>query len=116
MTPGAYNLTIRPGVAFAITFAFTEDDGTTPIDLTGWTAHAHVRKLPTSALVKDLAPAVSDGPGGVVAIEFTDEDTAAFTPGNFRWDLILENPSGSRLGPYLSGLCAITLPITQPAP
>jgi hypothetical protein len=113
MTPGAYNLIIRRGVAFSITFTLTEDDGTTAINLTGYTAHALVRKLPTSAVVKDLTPTLTSAAGGIITIALTDEQTLALPAGAFRWDLVLEDAGGSRLGPYVAGLCDISSAITR---
>ena len=114
MTPGAYNLKIRRGVAFSCTFTFTEDDGTTPIALTGWVPYASVRKVPTGAVILDLAPVLTDGAAGIVTISFTAAQTAALTAGNFRWDLVLKNPSLERVGPYIEGLCDISTLITRP--
>jgi hypothetical protein len=115
MTPGTLNLQIYRGITFSLTLTLTEDDGTTPIDLTGFTAYATARKQPTGAVKLDLAPEITDDAGGVIAIAFTDEDTAEFPAAELRWDLVLENAGGERLGPYLAGRCDILNPNTQPA-
>ncbi len=82
--------------------------------LTGWTALAMVRTNPQRHLILDLAPVITNATGGEITISLTDEETAAIeTPGDYVWDLVLERPSGERLGPFIAGNFIITTANTR---
>lgn len=113
MTPATLNLTLYRGTTFALGF-ICKDDNLAVINLTGWTAHAMVRTTPQRHLVLDLQPTIPVGTDGRVSISLTDEQTAAIeTPGEFEWDLVLERPSGEKLGPFLAGVFVITTANTR---
>jgi hypothetical protein len=86
-----------------------------PIDLTGWTIWAYVKSTVAGALVLDLNPTVSSPTTGKVDLSMTDTETFALNPGNFFWDLILQNPTGERIGPLFSGSFNVIRPVTDPA-
>lgn len=87
-----------------------------PVDLTGWAASAHVRTAPEQILIVDLTPAIDGDPTtGKIDLSKTDEATVAYTPGNYRWDLLVEDDGGQKLGPVFSGNCQIIQTITTPA-
>lgn len=112
MTPGVLNLVLYRGTTFAQTF-ICQDDSHVAVNLTGWTAHALVRTDPQKHIVLDLNPVITNGPAGTVSISFTDEETVLLAPGEFVWDLVLERPSGERLGPFLAGTFIISTAITR---
>src|SRR5688572_3493488 len=114
MKPARYNLSMTKGITFGPIVFYCADEEEVAVDLTGWTAYAEVRSGPGGSVVFDLQPQITDPAAGEITIEATDEQTAELTPGLFRWDLILENPAGERLGPYLVGSCNISAPISQP--
>lgn len=109
MTPGPLDLDLYKGSTFGpIIILAREEDTTTVVPLTGWTAHAKVRTKASGPLVIDLLPYISDGPAGQITIpEITDEATASIPPGCFVWDLLLERPTGEILGPFLAGAFTI---------
>lgn len=110
MTPGYKALTLYRGSSFGpkIIRALAAD-GVTPVDLTGWGAHAKVRKTTRGPIIIDLAPSISDGPAGEITIpEIADETTLNYSDGCYVWDLLLERPSGAIIGPFLAGPFTIT--------
>lgn len=110
MTPGTKNFTLYRGSSFGPQlFRTLEADGVTVVPLTGWGAHAKVRKTPKGPVVIDLAPYISDGPNGEITIpEIPDETTPDYSEGCYIWDLLLERPSGAIIGPFLAGTFTIT--------
>ena len=111
MTPATLNLSMVAGATFGpVTMTFKDGDGN-PINLTGWSVWAEAR---IHATVINLAPTITDAAGGVVTISMTDEQTSLFEANQLNWDIMLENPSGERHGPYIKGTLTITRAVTQP--
>ncbi len=98
----------------AYTGTATADDHV--VDLTGYTPKAEVRRTSDSELILDLNPSVTDATGGEITIPpISSDDTQDFDfVGTFRWDLVLVNGSGDRLGPYVKGPFVVADNITQP--
>lgn len=88
-----------------------------PVDLSGFTAEAKVRRTnnPDADVYIDLAPVITDAVNGEVTIPtMTSAQTRAlgFT-GDFHWDFVL-TLAGERFGPFLAGKFTISDNITQP--
>jgi hypothetical protein len=114
MKPANYSMTIVRGVAFGPVEFHCKTAAGTPTPLTGCQAFAQVRVRPGAAPVADLLPQITDALGGVVTIpKLTDEQTLALPRGNFGWDLVVQDASGDRLGPYVAGPLIITDIVTQ---
>jgi len=94
----------------------TADDH--PVDLTGITPEAVVRRTTDSDVVLDLNPSVTDATNGEITIpSMTTSTTKDFDfLGTFGWDLVLVNGGGDRFGPYIDGPFVVTDNITQEAP
>ncbi len=93
----------------------TVDDN--PIDLTGYTVEAEVRRtaLATDVTI-NLNPSVTDPSTGEItipAISSVTTEAYDFT-GKFYWDLVLVDNTGQRVGVYVIGTFLITDNITQP--
>ncbi len=122
MTPATLELQIVRGLTLGpiVITCFGDAANTIPVPLNGWKAYAQVRRCPGGDLILDLTPQVAQATTGAtvgqIIITETDEVTAALNcDGNFFWDLVLETPSGVRMGPYIEGPCPVTSIITQPA-
>lgn len=91
-------MTIYRGASFILTINVRDTDGN-PVDLTGATARAEVRRRAavSSALVLDLAPAITDQAGGIITINIPGATTAALEPGTGKWDLLVDMPGGDTL-------------------
>lgn len=105
-TPGLLPLVLYKGASFGpIVIYAREADETTVVPLTGWSAHAKVRRSDSGPVLFDLNPYISDGPNGEITIPtISDEDTGGDTYpiGCWVWDLLLERPSGDMPGPFIS--------------
>jgi hypothetical protein len=85
-----FNLSIDAGATYdAVEFKYLEDDGVTPVDLTGWTVRAQLRKTPSSSLALAVTPSV-DIPTGVISLVITAAQTSTLTESEYVWALEAE--------------------------
>lgn len=106
-------LTAYSGATFALSLS-CQDDAATAFDLTGYTARGSVRQSLTSATVTlDLSPTIPSPATGVIEINIADETTAAIDPGNYVWDVVLDEPGGGVV--YLVGGSLILRPLATQA-
>lgn len=115
MIPGKYDLTLYlhatfPGVQFQC--LDIEDN---PVNLTGCAAWAKVRRGSASGEeLLDLAPAITNAAQGIVTVpEIPHGDLSDLPPGTHAWDLLIEDETGSRRGPYLTGKFVIARTVTH---
>jgi hypothetical protein len=117
MTPGTFNFIIDRGVKFG-PFTLTCKDATgsagVAVNLTGWTVYADARSR-GGVFAFSLGAEITTAASGKVTIVMTDEETDALTAGHYTYDLVFENASGERLGPYMSGTIEVNTLNTQPA-
>lgn len=103
MTPFNLPLTVTKGITFGpVTFMFKQADAS-PFDLTDYKVFAYARRTKYAKEKIDLNPQITDAVNGTAVMQFTDEQTAVLMGGENGWDLILEAPTGERLGPYFAG-------------
>jgi hypothetical protein len=97
-TPGTLNLTIRQGADFSITLALKGPDGQ-PVDLTGYSVAAQVRKTPaTTTPTATFTCGIPSPTQGLISVSLSHDTTAALTaPDVGYWDLFLTAPGGTRL-------------------
>jgi len=86
-----------------------------PVDLTGYTAGAVVRRNSLADVALDLNPSITNATNGEITIPAI---TSAATrdldfTGTFRWDLVLLNGALERFGPYVTGPFTVSDNITQ---
>ena len=94
--PAKYPFSLYRGDTRVWEHHFTEDDGTTPIDISDWIFEATYRETPDS--VEDLAVEdceIVDGPGGVMRRTLTTEQAALLPAGKVAWDLQAAKPDGT---------------------
>jgi hypothetical protein len=109
------DLRIYRGITFAPDTIAVLDEDAEVVDLSGCTLYAQARAWGFRSPVIDLAPTITTAADGIVTIALTDEETAALVPGVYRWDLVVENAGGERLGPYVAGLLIVQAINTVPA-
>jgi hypothetical protein len=124
MNPLSEDIDIIRGITHApIVVVFKNSAGDQVNLQTGWAVFAQVRKKPKGPVVFDLAPVILDtafsiygttGPGRVKIADFTDEQTLAMSDAKLLWDIVLENPDGQRLGPFVAGKFDVATIITEP--
>ncbi len=105
-TPFNLPLTIVKGISYGpVIFNFKQED-TTPFDLSGggtWQTFAYAKRTKDAKEKIDLNPQITDAVNGEIRIQLTDEQTLALMGGEYFWDIVLEAPDGTRLGPYFEG-------------
>ena len=116
MEPGTLNFDIKRGVTFGGVALTCRDKAGGIVPLAGWKAYAQMRKSPEEPVLLDFLPqiAADDAVGLVTIPPVSHTLTAGLENGVYFWDLILENPSGRRFEPSLSGSATVTTPLTQP--
>lgn len=113
MIPGTLNLTLWRGTTFGPVEITCNDGNGDAVDLSDWSAFAEVRASAGKHLILDLEPSIPTGTDGKVVFGFTDEQTEEMPHGEFVWDLVLEKPTGEKLGPILAGTFTIKTAVTQ---
>lgn len=85
-------LHVEAGATYdAVEFVYLEDDGITPVDLTGWTARLVVRDEDTNVKMIDMVPTI-DVPTGKISFVFTAAQTALLTGENYIYAIELKHP------------------------
>jgi hypothetical protein len=104
--PGDYPVTLYRGDTRVWSLAFTEDDGTTPIDLTGKTWRAQVRETVDSASpLMDITVDDTDAATGELVLTLPATEwvgVAAETPTE-KWYWDLESTDAGVVRTYLAG-------------
>lgn len=112
MTPGSYSFSIRRSVTWEGLRLELLDSERVAINLTGYTAHAQMRRKAGTEVILEFTATVSTEDAGVVDLaQLTDEQTAALPLGRFAWDLVLKK-DGVVHGPYLAGTVTVEDVIT----
>jgi hypothetical protein len=88
MAVTSINLTIEKGTDFEEEFNLSEDDGS-PLNLTGYTAAAKIRKYPTSPKYTPFIITFIDRPAGRIKLSLNNSQTLQLSSGRNYYDLIL---------------------------
>ena len=110
VTADTYDIEIEQGATFAREFTYTQGDGVTPMNLTGWTARSQIRKHPGGPLVAEFTAAVT-ALTGVVTLSLTATQTGAIYSGGV-YDLELVN--GVQVDRLIRGRVTVTAGVTTP--
>lgn len=114
MIPGPLNLIVYRGSTFGPVVLTAYDEDEVLVDLTGWLPFAKVRETRTGPVIYDLVPTITNGPGGEITIpSITDEASEVLPRGHYIWDLLLQQPGGQKLGPFLAGSFEITSAVAR---
>jgi len=116
VTPATLDLTIRRGITFGPLVLTFNGESNADVDLNDWNVYAEARRISPGQSTDnlDLEPEITSEEGGQVTISFTDTETLALPYGTYEWDLVLEQPTGERIGPFLAGKLTIEDIVTQP--
>lgn len=110
MVSGKYSMKCEQGATLFLDFQWTEDDGTTPIDLTGYSVRMMVREefsdtTPTLDVGGGGWITINDAANGRIRLSVPDSETANLTAGNYKYDIEVEDSGGfvTRLleGPFI---------------
>ena len=88
-----------------------KDSAGVAVPLAGWKAYAEVRAKPLAPLILNLTPTiqVADTLGKVTLPAKAPALTAPLPPGDYLWELVLEDAAGKRLPPLLGGSMKVKL-------
>lgn len=111
------NLSIVRGTTFGPYQILCKQADGSPAPLAGYTAKAEARESASSALALNLAPVIdpADTLGIITIPKIPWATTAAMVEDLLRWDLILIDPQGNKMPPFVCGEITVTTPITQSA-
>ena len=111
MTPGVLNMTIYKGLAFdSLIFNFKDANGVA-INLTGWAVFAKSRN--SYGQLIDLGPVINNPAAGQVTINLSATKTDTFSIGQQQWDMILQRPDLTKIGPYVTGTITVKDAVTH---
>lgn len=103
------NITIDQGSSFETSLDVTDDNGD-PIDLTGYTGAAQMRKHYTSSNSYPFTVSISFAVG-LVTLTMNAATTSAITAGRYVYDC--ELTSGSTVSRVLEGIVTVTPQVTR---
>ncbi len=104
--PGDYPITLYRGDARLWTFAFLEDDGETPVDMSGrtWRAQVRASQAVDAALLASLTIDTADAADGIIVARLPASEAVDLTTAAGYWDLeatLVSDPEDVRT--YLAG-------------
>jgi hypothetical protein len=89
------NLVLEQGVDFQATFTIRNVNNS-PLNLTGYTGIASIRKHPSSSTVYPLTLSFADRIGGKITVSMGYTATDAIEGGRYVYDVILISPNSYR--------------------
>ena len=100
------NLLLEKGTDFDATFNIQNEDNTTPLNLTGYTADAKMRRY-YSTTSTDFTVGFVDRYNGILKISMTNAATAALDPRRYVYDIVLTSPQGIKTR-VIEGILEVT--------
>ncbi len=93
IAPDTYDLTIqrRSDHTFSVTL---KDSGGSAVNLTGYTLASQIWDSGRSTKAADATVSVTNASGGAFDWTLTDTQTATLTADEYKYDVLLTNPSG----------------------
>jgi hypothetical protein len=88
------NLLLEKGTDFDATFNIQNEDNTTPLNLTGYTAAAKMRRSYYATTATDFTVTFVDRYNGILKIGLTNTETAGLDPRRYVYDIVLTSPQG----------------------
>jgi hypothetical protein len=110
--PGTYDIELRQGDSYAQVITFREGDGTTPLNLTGYTVRAQLRRWPSSPDGVDFTIDTTQLVLGEITIRLSGAQTTGLRPRPYSWDLELEEPGGT-VQTVLAGTVTVNAQVTR---
>ncbi len=109
------NFEIKRGLTFLPVEITLTEDNDTPMNLSGFSVFADVCVSPAALASFSFNPTITSAASGIITLgEITPGETMSLQAGDYTWDLVLENSSGQRLGPYVEGIVVVSSINTKP--
>ena len=93
--------------------AICRDKQGDPVDLTGWTAEAEVRRGAGQSVILDMSPTISDPTNGVIQFVNVNQNVTDVKAGSYFWDLVLRDAAGNAKGVFITGKFVVYDKITD---
>ena len=104
-------LLLEKGTDFDATFNIQNEDNTTPLNLTGYTADAKMKRSYYSASSSDFVVDFVDRYNGILKISLTNTNTAALDPRRYVYDIVLTSPQSIKTR-VIEGIIEVTPGVT----
>ena len=101
------NLICEKGTDFSATFNIQNEANTTPLNLTGYTAVAKIKKSYTSSTSSDFVVDFPDRYNGQLSISLGNAASALLDARRYVYDILLTAPSGTK-SRVIEGIIEIT--------
>ena len=93
VAPGTYDMTIQRRSDHNVSVTL-KDSGGSAVNLSGYTLASQVWDSGRSTKAADATVSVTNASGGAFDWKLTDTQTATFSADEYKYDLLLTNPSG----------------------
>ena len=105
------NLLLEKGTDWDATFNIQNEDNTTPLNLTGYTAAAKMRKSYYSTNSTDFVVDFVDRYNGILKISLNNAGTSALDPRRYVFDIVLTSPQSIKTR-VIEGIVEVTPGVT----
>lgn len=113
--PAKHNLKIKTGRYFRAAFTRKDSSGVV-VDMTGYTARMQIRRKPGTAVIDTLSTAngkiVIGATEGTLDLILEDDETQAYTPGLYVYDIALVDADG-RPHDWMEGEVEVVAEVTE---
>ena len=93
IAPGTYNMTIQRRSDHSVDVTL-KDSNNAAVNLTGYTLASQVWNAERTTKAADATISVTNASGGAFSWSVTDTQTALLTLDEYKYDVLLTNPSG----------------------
>ena len=105
------NLLFEKGTDFDATFNIQNEDSTTPLNLTGYTAEAKMKRSYYSSSSTDFTVTFVDRYNGVLQIGLPNATTSTLDPRRYVYDIVLTSPQSVKTR-VIEGIVEVTPGVT----
>ncbi len=105
------NLLLEKGTDFDATFNIQNEDNTTPLNLTGYTAEAKLKRSYYSSTSTSFIVDFVDRYNGILKISLANATTAVLDPRRYVYDIILTSPQSIKTR-VIEGIIEVTPGVT----
>ena len=90
------NLVINAGATFSQQFDLAQSDDSSPLNLTGYTISAQIRKHAGSSNPTTFTATAMDAANGLLLISLTPVQTASLKTGRHVYDIVITDAAGDK--------------------
>lgn len=107
------NLVIYTGTDFEHSFTLENDQSNSPLNLTGYTASAQLRKYETSSSATNFTVTfANDRTTGTITLSIGSTESASIRPGKYLYDLVITSPSNIKTR-VIEGVALVKKSVTR---